>query len=502
MDGASGAAEIMLASGHKPSDYAIHVDTISQLAVSPFARTGTKARSPAACPNDATTPGGAVGIGCSESCNLDFACVDQPAALQAIGRATVRIDFVDDSSGPGFVGSCTGTLLNSNPVTLRPYIYTAAHCIDSQTEAASAETYWFYDSVACNSLSTPPFQRITTGTSLRVVDQNMDVTLIEMRDPPPNGAVFAAWDATIVPTNAGSDRTILVGVHHPSGDLKAVSEGRMQGYVSGTQLSENYIQVRWSANKGTTEGGSSGSGIFTFNPNCGDGNACYQLRGGLEGGQASCSNPSAPDRYSRMDLLFTRLAPYLYPSKIIPANDSATNVVMEFFNPVFDYYFQTSRTGEKAALADFRDSRGSLEWYPTGYWYNLDATASPSTNSLTRYFLPAVARRGARGSHFYTALNGEKQGISATGTERFSPNCGGIPNGWFCNESTEGYVFPIIGSGLSATCAAGERKIWRVFRAAPADDGNHRYVTSQEMYDYMRFTLGWNGENVNLCVRP
>jgi hypothetical protein len=200
--------------------------------------------------------------------------------------------------------------------------------------------------------------------------------------------------------------------------------------------------------------------------------------------------------------LFTKLAPYLAPGSIIPSNDSATSVAVEFFNPEFDYYFMTSRAGDKAALDVFRDSKGNLQWYPTGYWFKVDATASPSTNSLTRYFLPGVARQATRGSHFYTALNGEKQGISATGTERFAPNCGGIPNGYFCNESTEGYVFPIIGSGLSATCAPGQRKIWRVFRANPVDDGNHRYITNVDMYNYVVNTLGWNGENVNLCVRP
>jgi Repeat of unknown function (DUF5648) len=243
--------------------------------------------------------------------------------------------------------------------------------------------------------------------------------------------------------------------------------------------------------------------VFTFNANCGGGVACYQLRGGLQGGAASCTNTAGIDRYSRMDLLFTKLAPYLSPGDIIPANNSSTSIVTEYFNPLFDYYFMTSRSGDKAALEnDFRYEDGTLIFYPTGYWFKLDAVASPPTNSLTRYFLPGVARQAARGSHFYTALNGEKQGISSTGTERFAPNCDGIPNGWFCNEGTEGYVFPIIGSGLNATCAAGERKIWRVFRANPADDGNHRYVTSQGMYDYMVNQLGWSGENVNLCVRP
>jgi lysyl endopeptidase len=423
-------------------------------------------------------------------------------ALQDIARATMKIIFVDDDDGGSYL--CSGTLLNSNASPRRPYIYSAAHCIDTQREASSVQTFWFFDSVACNALNTPPFQRITTGTSLRYTDVNMDVTLLELNDQPPNGAVFASWDATIIPTNLAQGRTILVGVHHPSGDLKAFSEGRMQGYVRAYEPTDSFIQVRWTANKGTTEGGSSGSGIFTFNSDCGGGVACYQMRGGLEGGTASCSTPTEPDRYSRMDLVFTKLAPYLSPAAIIPTTNGSVASMVEYFNPRFDYYFMTTRESEKQLLDDLRNTSGNAEWYRTGYWFKTDPFASPNTSSLTRYYIPGAAKNQTRGTHFYTALNSDKQIITDTGRERTGGGCNGMPNGFFCNEGTDSYVAAPLGSGTGATCFAGERPIWRVFRGAPnyTDDGNHRYVNTAGMYSYMVNELGWNAEYVNMCVRP
>ncbi len=490
ISGGSGVIEIQLKPGFDPSAYTMSIEKISQWAKSNSDQKGDFPRSPSSC---SSSP---FNIGCRDACNVDLACVSNPSqALIDIGRATVKVTLVDDASGRG--ASCTGTLLNSNASPRRPYIFIAAHCIDSQSEAASVETFWFFDSVSCgDTLTVPPFQRVTTGASLKVVDANLDVSLIEMNSSPPLGAVYASWDASIIPRNA-----TLVGVHHPAGDLKTFSEGTMQGYVPSSRGIDSYIQVRWTPGKGTTEEGSSGSGIFTFNADCGGGVACYQLRGGLEGGGASCQNPNAPDRYSRMDLLFTRLAPFLSPQDTIPVGNGTTGTMVEYYNPEFDYYFMTSRELEKPLLDNLRDPRNNQVWYRTGFWFKVDPFASPSTTTLTRYYVPGAARREARGSHFYTALNGDKLLISGTGKERFDEGCAGVPNSFFCNEGTDSYVGLPIGSGPSATCFNTEQRVWRVFRGNPVDDGNHRYVTTPEMYSYMVNELGWTAENVNMCVR-
>jgi lysyl endopeptidase len=67
-----------------------------------------------------------------------------------------------------------------------------------------------------------------------------------------------------------------------------------------------FHKVRWF--DGVTEGGSSGSGLFTVTAA-----GAYQLRGGLYGGYSFCSAPSDPDYYSRMSDVWSSLQPYLLP---------------------------------------------------------------------------------------------------------------------------------------------------------------------------------------------
>jgi hypothetical protein len=152
-----------------------------------------------------------------------------------------------------------------------------------------------------------------------------------------------------------------------------------------------------------------------------------------------------------------------------------------------------------------RNTSGNAEWYRTGYWFKVDPFATPTTNSLTRYFIPGAAKNAARGTHFYTAIAQDRQAITNTGKERFSAvGCGDVANTFFCNEGTDSYVFPPLGSGPTAACASGERPIWRVFRGNQRfpDDANHRYVNSSGMYAYMVNDLGWDAEYVSMCARP
>ena len=306
----------------------------------------------------------------------------------------------------------------------------------------------------------------------------------------------------MIPTGA-----TVVGIHHPSGDLKKFSQGTMRGYAKGPAAygstprfqagKDSFINIQWF--NGTTEGGSSGSGVFTYNSA-----GYYELRGGLEGGAASCSNLSGLDRYSRMDLLFTRLAPYLQPSAVIPASNGSVGTMVEYFNPQAIYYFMTSRESEKSALDTVRDANGNPLFYRTGYWFKVDPFSSPSTSSVTRYLIPGAAQGGTRPTHFYTALNADKTAITATGKERFATNCTGVPNGFFCNEGIDSYVALPIGTGASATCLGTEVPIYRVFRGTPnfVDDANHRYLTNLGMYQYMVSDQGWTGEAINFCAKP
>ena len=496
MEGDRGTIEVRVLKGFEPAMFKIVLEQLSHLKTSVAGASKLKAaRDPNAC------SASRFDIGCSGSCNIDVACVINPSrALKDIASATAKYIYTEGGS----TRLCTGTLINANASTAEAYFFTASHCIDNQASASSLESYWFFDAVSCRSLDLPASQRLTGGAQLRVVDPTMDVTLLALNDAPPNGAVKVGWDATVIPTNA-----TIVSIHHPRGDLKAFSQGSVQGYVRGPEIldrqpnpafgRDNFISVRWT--DGTTEGGSSGAGLFTFDA----ANGFYALRGALEGGEASCDAPDARDRYSRMDLLFTKLAPYLSPAQIQPSTSGSTAVMSEFYNPQFDFYFMSSRENEKSVLDTQRDGLGNPTWYRTGYWFKTDPFASSSTASITRYFIPGAARSSVRGSHFYTALNGDKQAISNTGTERSGDACVGMPNRFFCNEGIDSFVAVPFNVGTpSATCAAGERPIYRVFRGAPSyvDDGNHRYVNNVGLYNYMVNDQRWNPESINFCARP
>jgi hypothetical protein len=83
---------------------------------------------------------------------------------------------------------------------------------------------------------------------------------------------------------------VLVGIHHPSGDQKKISQTTSTTSAA-TYLdraswatSNTHIKVTWA--QGTTEGGSSGSAVF--NPE-------GRIVGQLHGGYASCSARTSPD---------------------------------------------------------------------------------------------------------------------------------------------------------------------------------------------------------------
>ena len=485
LEGNTAIVELRMLPGLEASQFAVTLDQLSHFIISPTSMGQKDIRQ----------------IGKAGACNFDVACVSNPSsALLDAAKAVAKMVFTD--GGKSYL--CTGTLLNSTSGA--NYFYSAAHCVNSQAAALTVNTYWFFDAVSCNSTAIPPYQLVTGGANLLVTDLTLDVTLMQLLQSPPIGAVRAAWDATVIPTD-----TNLIGLHHPQGDLKKFSQGNMLGYVKGPFSydsvprpqfgKDSFISVKWVY--GTTEEGSSGSGVFTYNPSCGGGAPCYELRGGLEGGAASCATPTGADRFSRMDLLFTKLAPYLRPSAVIPVSTPTQSSMVEFFNPQADFYFISSRENEKGLLDGQIDGSANHLWFRTGYWFKTDPAPSSQTSSITRYYIPGAAKGGTRGSHFYTALNSDKSAISATGKERFGP-CGTVPNGFFCNEGTDSYIALPIKTANVAECLPGEQSISRVFRGPPRyiDDGNHRYTTDADTYDYMVRDLGWIGESVNFCAKP
>ena len=238
-------------------------------------------------------------LGESGACNIDTVCRinEQGPAFVLAKNAVARMVYV--KGGGSF--TCTGTLLNdTSPATQVPYFYSAAHCIDNQTVANTLSTYWSYENSTCGVVNASSLL-LNGGADLLFVDAASDALLLRLKTPAPASATFAGWDASPVALNAD-----VVAIHHPAGDAKKVSFGKS---TTGSPYTERFA-AGWL--EGTTEGGSSGSGIFTrYADNS------YRLRGGLYGGWATCansgnlSNSQNRDFYSRLDLIFPQIKQWI-----------------------------------------------------------------------------------------------------------------------------------------------------------------------------------------------
>ena len=126
----------------------------------------------------------------------------------------------------------------------------------------------------------------------------MDTSLLRLRRPPPAGAVFAGWSATLPELG-----TALVSVHHPRGVLQAISFGTLEELLhceavaycgEDAQPDEaHYLRLRW--DEGVVDSGSSGSGVFL---------STGQLVGVMTGGFGDCEQQQGPDDYGRFDLAY------------------------------------------------------------------------------------------------------------------------------------------------------------------------------------------------------
>lgn len=241
----------------------------------------------------------------SGSCNIDAMC--QPDYLSQ-ARSVARMRFTHED-GKGYY--CTGTLLNDAQSSGTPYFLTANHCINTQAQASSLMTDWFYRSSACNSgTAGSGVQSLTRGATLLYATASTDTSFLSLNEAVPDGVVYAGSFFGGAAA-AGSE---LVGLHHPEGDLEKISFGVLQGLGlcssdtcgGSSDSGATFLEVKWS--QGTTEGGSSGSAVFY-----GIGGQRY-VTGQLYGGSASCSNPNGSDFYGRFDLPYKeKLKEWLNP---------------------------------------------------------------------------------------------------------------------------------------------------------------------------------------------
>jgi len=223
----------------------------------------------------------------SDACNMDAICPDGYIVGDQI-RSVARI-----TAGGGL---CSGTLLNNVAEDGTPYFLTANHCNPSNMGSGIFKFNYNSSICASQSSSSSTLNNINNninGSSFKAKKADSDFGLIELNSIPPASynAYYSGWD------NSGDIPTKAVGIHHPSGDVKKISfdDDALQSAAGLSSVANSEWRIEaWERNT-TTEGGSSGSGLFDQN---------NRIVGQLHGGQASCAN-SINDYYGKFSMSWT-----------------------------------------------------------------------------------------------------------------------------------------------------------------------------------------------------
>lgn len=309
----------------------------------------------------------------SGSCNVNVVC--SAAALGAnfvnAENSVAHIRFT--SGGSTFI--CTGTLLaDTVGATQIPYFYTANHCIENQTVANTLQFYFNYETTTCGNINTTATlpTPITGGAQLLYTDADTsststangtDTTFLQMNGTPPGGTFFAGWDSAALAIG-----TAVTAIHHPDGDPKKVSQGQSKS------ISTKLHTVGWTS--GTTEGGSSGSGLFTIGVD-----GAYYLRGGLYRGLAACSNSgninntSNVDDYSRFDVAFPSIQQWLAPAA--PTNGPSVNHTGAWYKADESgwglTWFEYANNNKLGLMFIYNGTGAAPDWYEfVGTWTGVD----------------------------------------------------------------------------------------------------------------------------------
>lgn len=189
-------------------------------------------------------------------CHLDVSCYPEWAYRDYKAVALMVITKESGSS------SCTGTLINgrfdSDKYLL---LLTTAHCVGTDEEAENTEFIWNYQTDECYGQAEVGKLDRTYGSTLVAAggpDRYDDYALLmlDQRD------VLSVTAVTQLGWNPRTPRSgeDVVNISHPNGAFQRVAFGEVS-FESWEDLSSvGFSTVKWQ--RGTTEGGSSGSGIF------------------------------------------------------------------------------------------------------------------------------------------------------------------------------------------------------------------------------------------------
>ena len=224
------------------------------------------------------------GLGDSGNCQVNVNCgegTDWQDEKRGVARITVNGNSL-----------CTGSLLNNAAQDGTPYFLTADHCVGGRDaitnpDASTWVFYWDYERPGCANSGTPP-TRTSAGATLISNNGESDVALFELTENPnvSYNVYFNGFSAAANLTQNG------VGIHHPAGDAKKIATHTMvpvsMSFDGTTPGNGSFLEVFWDPTTNghsVTEGGSSGSPIFSTNGK--------YVVGQLFGGSSlNCSDPA------------------------------------------------------------------------------------------------------------------------------------------------------------------------------------------------------------------
>jgi lysyl endopeptidase len=222
------------------------------------------------------------------ACNNDVVC-PEGAPWQDQIRAVAVYTFNDGLTGK----ICTGTMLNDTAYDFIPYFLSAYHCGVDSSNDHTVVVYWNFQATTCGAHSGGSIADSQVGGSVyRAGYSPSDFSLLELSTKPDPGfnVYHAGWDAS------GSIPTATVTIHHPQGDVKAISfSNTAPTPVSASLPINDHWEVVWDS--GVTEDGSSGAGLFET------GNG--RLIGQLHSGFSACTGTNQTDYFGMLSVSWT-----------------------------------------------------------------------------------------------------------------------------------------------------------------------------------------------------
>lgn len=250
------------------------------------------------------------------NCHLDVTCYPDWAFT---ARSVGQISF--EKNGGSFV--CSGTLLATQRLSGIPYFLTANHCVGDDTVARTMQVFWMYQSAACNGPAPGNKLNLQRSLGARYLAggglARGDFALVRLNSVP-DTAVFSGWDTT-----EPAFGTRVTGIHHPDGDYKRIAFGQRVATAPGTLAGTDpdyYYFINLS--EGRTQGGSSGSGLFTRSAVL-VGTLTWTPH--LEGPNDACRFQPEATGYGRLSTAYPALRQYLEgPANNPSPNEPAPNI--------------------------------------------------------------------------------------------------------------------------------------------------------------------------------